>query len=46
MYTQDELIPFAKELADEYSVMDRGVVVLAGTGAEMEEQKVRAYMTV
>ena len=42
----EQYFDFAKELADEYSVMDRGEVVLAGTGAEMEEEKVRAYMTV
>lgn len=42
----EQYFDFAKELADEYSVMDRGEVVLAGTGAEMEEEKVRAFMTV
>ncbi len=42
----EQYFDFAKELADEYSVMDRGEVVLSGTGAEMEEEKVRAYMTV
>jgi len=42
----EQYFDFAKELADEYSVMDRGEVVLSGTGAEMEEEKVRSYMTV
>lgn len=42
----EQYFDFAKELADEYSVMDRGEVVLCGTGKEMEEEKVRSYMTV
>ena len=42
----EQYFDFAKELADEYSVMDRGEIVLSGTGAEMEEEKVRSYMTV
>lgn len=42
----EQYFDFARELADEYIVMDRGEVVLAGKGSEMEEEKVRSYMTV
>lgn len=42
----EQYFDFARALADEYIVMDRGEVVLAGKGSEMEEEKVRAHMTV
>lgn len=42
----EQYFEFAKELADSYTVMDRGEVVMQGLGAEMEEEKVRAYITI
>src|SRR5215216_3868813 len=37
---------FARALADTYAVMERGEVVLAGTGSTMVESDVRRYLTV
>ncbi len=42
----EQYFDFAKELADDYIVLDRGSVVLAGKKDDMDEQKVRAYMSV
>lgn len=42
----EQYFEFARDLADRYMVMDRGAVVLAGTGAEMEEDGVRRYISV
>ena len=42
----EQYFDFAKALADQYAVMDRGEVVLAGAGATMQEQQVRAHMMV
>ena len=42
----EQYFEFARDLADRYMVMDRGAVVLAGTGAEMEEDVVRRYIAV
>ena len=42
----EQYVDFAKELADDYLVMDRGEVVLAGSAAEMVETDVRRYLTV
>ena len=42
----EQYFDFARELADSYAVMERGEVVLAGTGAEMVESDVRRYLTV
>jgi urea transport system ATP-binding protein len=42
----EQYFDFAKALTDHYAVMDRGEVVLSGTGATMEEQQVRSYMMV
>ncbi|GAA3925738.1 urea ABC transporter ATP-binding subunit UrtE [Litoribacillus peritrichatus] len=42
----EQYLDFAKELADEYLVMDRGEVVLSGKGAEMDEEQVRSFMMV
>ena len=42
----EQYFDFARELADNYAVMDRGEVVLAGLGKEMEEDTVRRYIAV
>jgi urea transport system ATP-binding protein len=42
----EQYFEFARDLADRYLVMDRGAVVLAGAGAEMEEAVVRRYIAV
>lgn len=42
----EQYFDFAKALADDYSVMDRGQIVLAGTGKDMDEDKVRSLMSV
>ena len=42
----EQYFDFAKELADDYIVMDRGSVVLGGDKADMVDQEVRAYMSV
>src|SRR5690606_27261357 len=42
----EQYFEFARNLADSYIVMDRGHVVVAGSTAEMDEQKVRSYLTV
>jgi len=42
----EQYFDFAKALADQYAVMERGEVVLAGEGATMQEQQVRAHMMV
>ncbi|MGI1679370.1 MAG: urea ABC transporter ATP-binding subunit UrtE [Cellvibrionaceae bacterium] len=42
----EQYFEFARALADEYSVMDRGEIVLSGIASEMEEEKVRSHMTV
>lgn len=42
----EQYFEFARDLADHFYVMDRGEVVLSGSAAEMEEDKVRALMTV
>ncbi|MEX1033557.1 MAG: urea ABC transporter ATP-binding subunit UrtE [Cellvibrionaceae bacterium] len=42
----EQYFEFARELADDYIVMDRGEVVLSGAGADMDEAKVRGHMTV
>ncbi len=42
----EQYFDFAKELADDYIVLDRGSVVLSGRKDDMDEQKVRAYMSV
>ena len=39
-------IEFARDLADDYAVMDRGEVIAAGKGAEMVEADVRRHLTV
>jgi len=42
----EQYFEFARDLADTFAVMDRGQVVLAGRGDEMEEEKVRAMISV
>lgn len=42
----EQYFEFARALADSYVVMDRGNVVVAGKTADMDEQKVRSYLTV
>jgi len=42
----EQYFDFAKELADDYLVMDRGEVILAGETANMVEADVRKHLTV
>jgi len=42
----EQYFEFARYLADDYAVMDRGEVVLYGTGSDMVEEDVRRYLTV
>jgi urea transport system ATP-binding protein len=42
----EQYFDFARALADDYIVMDRGEVVLSGTRADMVEEDVRRYLTV
>ena len=42
----EQYFEFARDLADNYLVMDRGEGVLSGLGAEMDEAEVRRYLTV
>ena len=42
----EQYFEFARNLADAYVVMDRGHVVVEGRIAEMDETKVRSYLTV
>jgi urea transport system ATP-binding protein len=42
----EQFIEFARDLADDYAVMDRGEVVLSGRGKDMVEEDVRRYLTV
>ncbi len=42
----EQYFDFARDLADSYIVMERGEVVLAGSGADMVEEDVRKYLVV
>ncbi|MFV0279964.1 MAG: urea ABC transporter ATP-binding subunit UrtE [Rhodoblastus sp.] len=42
----EQYFDFAKELADDFIVMDRGQVVMAGTRATMNEEEVRTRISV
>jgi urea transport system ATP-binding protein len=42
----EQYFDFARELADDFAVMDRGEVVLAGPAAAMVETEVRRYIAV
>ncbi len=42
----EQYFEFARDLADDYAVMDRGEVVISGTGEDMVEEDVRRHLTV
>jgi urea transport system ATP-binding protein len=42
----EQYFDFARDLADDFAVMDRGEVVVAGSSAELVEADVRRYLTV
>ena len=42
----EQYFDFARELMDDYAVMDRGEVVIAGAASDMVEPDVRRYLTV
>jgi len=42
----EQYFEWARDICDDYAVMDRGVVVLSGTREQMDETAVRARMTV
>ena len=42
----EQYFDFVHELADTFAVMDRGQIVLSGTRAEMDPEKVRRHLTV
>ena len=42
----EQYFDFARELADDFIVMDRGAVVMSGDKASMVESQVRSYMSV
>ncbi len=42
----EQYFEFARDLADDFVVMDRGTIVLSGEKASMVEQDVRRYMSV
>ncbi|WP_425089608.1 urea ABC transporter ATP-binding subunit UrtE [Stappia sp.] len=42
----EQYFEFARDLADSFAVMDRGEVVLAGARDALDEQEVRAHLTV
>jgi len=42
----EQYFEFARDLADAYTVMDRGEVVLYGAGTDMVEQDVRRHLTI
>jgi urea transport system ATP-binding protein len=42
----EQYFEWARDIADDYAVMDRGAIVLSGTRAEMDEGAVRGRMTV
>jgi urea transport system ATP-binding protein len=42
----EQYFEWARDICDDYAVMDRGVVVLAGTREQMDDTAVRARMTV
>ena len=42
----EQFFEFARDLADDFAVLDRGSVVMAGDKASMVEKDVRAYMSV
>ncbi|MFN3461259.1 MAG: urea ABC transporter ATP-binding subunit UrtE [Oceanibaculum sp.] len=42
----EQYFEFARDLADDFAVMDRGEIVLSGTKAQLVESDVRRYLTV
>lgn len=42
----EQYFDFVHQLADKFSVMDRGAIVLSGTRDEMDPEKVRGHLTV
>jgi urea transport system ATP-binding protein len=42
----EQYFEFARDLADDYAVMDRGEIVLAGTRGDMDEAEIRRHLTV
>ena len=42
----EQYFEFARDLADRFAVMDRGEVVLSGAREDLEEEAVRAHLTV
>jgi urea transport system ATP-binding protein len=42
----EQYFDFVRDLADTFAVMDRGAIVLAGTRAEMDPDKVRRHLSV
>ncbi|WP_422385127.1 urea ABC transporter ATP-binding subunit UrtE [Roseibium album] len=42
----EQFFEFARDLADDYAVMDRGEIVLSGSGADLSETEVRRFLTV
>lgn len=42
----EQYFEFARDLADDFAVMDRGEVVMAGARADLDETKVRQHLTV
>jgi urea ABC transporter, ATP-binding protein UrtE len=42
----EQYFEFARDLADDYAVLDRGEVVASGRGADMVEAEVRRHLTV
>jgi urea transport system ATP-binding protein len=42
----EQFFEFARNLADDYAVMERGEIVLSGAGVDMVEEDVRRYLTV
>ncbi|MEP1575342.1 urea ABC transporter ATP-binding subunit UrtE [Roseibium album] len=42
----EQFFEFARDFADDYAVMDRGEIVLSGSGADLSETEVRRFLTV
>ncbi len=42
----EQYLDFARELADNIAIMDRGQIVVAGAPSELDEKNVRRYLTV
>ncbi|MES0879867.1 urea ABC transporter ATP-binding subunit UrtE [Roseibium sp. SCP14] len=42
----EQYFEFARDLADDYAVMDRGEIVLSGKGTNLSEVEVRRFLTV